>query len=233
MATSYSYTTNLNSLTTLHTLKPKTSISTTHTPIRCGPRDNRGPLVKGRVLSIEAIQAVQSLKRTHKQDPTNTTHFPSLSRLIKHDLLAVLRELLRQDFCTLALHAFSTLRSEYPPVDLSLYSDVVSALARNGLMDDIDRLICGLESEEGIVWGEDKGLVRLIKVVIGEDRKESTVRICGLMRKDGCGSTWRADDYVVKVLSKGLRRFGEAGLADEVEREFGWARKGSFDKVEV
>ncbi|KAI6671889.1 hypothetical protein NL676_006774 [Syzygium grande] len=120
-------------------------------PIRCGPRDKRGPLVKGRTLSTEAIQAVQSLKRAHRADPAApaaATALPShlrrsLTRLLKSDLLAALRELLRQDRCALALQVLAVVRSEYGPVELALYADVASALARQGMGEEIDALVGG------------------------------------------------------------------------------------------
>ncbi|KAB2008057.1 hypothetical protein ES319_D10G072900v1 [Gossypium barbadense] len=202
------------------------------TPVRCGPRDNRGPLVKGRILSTEAIQAIQSLKRAQRNSSSTATvtPLPSLSRLIKSDLLAALRELLRQDQCALAVHVLSTVRSEYPPPDLSLYADVVVALARNHLKDEIDGLI---EEIGSIECDDEKALVRLIKGVIGAGRKESTVRICGLMKENGVGSRKRVGEYVVKVLSKGLRRFGEVDLALEVEREFGELSRVNSDKLTI
>ncbi|KAM5579105.1 protein THYLAKOID ASSEMBLY 8, chloroplastic [Rosa sericea] len=195
-------------------------------PVRCGPRDKRGPLVKGRVLSIEAIQAVQVLKRAQRSDP-DPSHLPALvsktlSRLIKSDLVAALKELLRQDQCHLALQAFSAFRSEYQP-DLSVYAEVALALARNGMVEEIDTLVCELEKEsEGVQWDSDKGLIRLIKAVIGADRRESTVRIYEMLKRNGWGSSsFKADEYMVRVLSKGLRRLGEAELADEVDVKFG------------
>ena len=45
----------------------------------------------------------------------------------------------------------------------------------------------------------------------------STVRIYAMMKRSGWGSTFEADEYVVKVLSKGLRRLGEESLAVEVK----------------
>lgn len=93
--------------------------TTAHKPrpfliIRCGPRNNRGPLLKGRVLSIEAIQAVQSLKRAHRGDQSklNEVLSETLPRLIKADLIAAFKELLRQDHSDLALKVFSVVRSE-------------------------------------------------------------------------------------------------------------------------
>jgi hypothetical protein len=197
--------------------------STSYVPIRCGPRSNRGPLMKGRILSIEAINAIQAVKRAQKSsDPTQLPALLSktLNRLIKSDLLATLRELLRQDQCALALLAFSAFRSEYQP-DLSLYADVASALARNGMVEDIDRVIRELEEGDGgvgIIQCDDKGLIRLVKAVIGAGRRESTVRIYRMMKRSGWGSSIEADEYVVKVLSKGLRSLGEEGLGDEVKR---------------
>ena len=203
----------------IYTTRPtRATTTTTYVAIRCGPRSNRGPLMKGRILSIEAINAIQTLKRAHKSS-TTPDYSPLLSRLLKSDLLATLRELLRQDHCALALHVFSAVRSEYNNPDLSLYADVASALARNRMVEDLDRLICDLETDcgRGGIQCDDKGLIRLIKAVIGADRRESTVRIYAMMKRSGWGSTFEADEYVVKVLSKGLRRLGEQSLAVEVK----------------
>ena len=152
-------------------------------------------------------------------DSTTPDYSPLLSCLLKSDLLATLRELLCQDHYALALHAFSAVRFEYNNPDLSLYADVASALARNRMVEDLDRLICDLETDcgRGGIQCDDKGLIRLIKAVIGADRRESTVRIYAMMKRSGWGSTFEADEYVVKVLSKGLRRLGEESLAVEVK----------------
>lgn len=183
--------------------------------IRCGPRDNRGPLLKGRILSSEAIQSIQSLKRAHRTGSISLS-LPPLRRLLKSDLLSVLRELLRQDHCTLAVHVLSTIRSEYPPLDLVLYADVVNALSRNREFDEIDRLIGEIDGIEG-GYQSDKALAKLIRAVVGAERRESAVRIYAMMRESGWGSeSWEADEYVAEVLSKGLRRLGEQDLAAQV-----------------
>ncbi|KAA0059315.1 hypothetical protein IC582_002592 [Cucumis melo] len=191
--------------------------------VRCGPRDNRGPLVKGRTLSIEAIQAIQSLKRAERSDPTKLQQVLSttLSRLLKADLVATLKELLRQERCALALEVFAVIRSEYR-AELGLYAEVAAALSRNGAAEEIDRLVCDLDGRDGVIeWGDDdKGLIKLIKAVISGNRRESTVRIYRMMRRNGWGSMIKGDDYMIKVMSKGLRRVGELELADEINREF-------------
>ncbi|KAK2971163.1 hypothetical protein RJ640_008587 [Escallonia rubra] len=205
-----------------------------HIPTRCGPRDKRGPLVKGRVLSIEAIQAVQALKRADRADQSKLDDLlsKSIPRLIKSDLIAAFNELLRQDQCYLALRVFSAVRSEiWYKTNLSLYADLVSALARKGLTEDIDRLIGELDA---VSFDDDgKGLLRLVKALIAAGRGESTVRIYGMMRSSGWGATCAADDYVAKVLSRGLRRLGQASVADEIDREFGGSSKGNLEKTRV
>lgn len=66
---------------------------------------NRKPLQKGRSLSIEAIQTVQALKRAAKRSDVSLEQvFDSkFRRLLKFDMIAVLRELLRQNQCLLAI----------------------------------------------------------------------------------------------------------------------------------
>ncbi|KAL6495905.1 hypothetical protein OROGR_030468 [Orobanche gracilis] len=195
--------------------------------VRCGPRDNRGPLLKGRILSTEAIQAIQSLKRAHRSDPTSLpTHV--LSRLLKSDLTAAMKELLRQGQCAIAAKVFSTVRSEYG-ADLHMYAELVVALARNGLKDEIDLLIDEMEEDGGFRCDESKGLLRLVVALIGARRKRSTVRIYGIMKRSG----YEMDDNLGKVLSKGLRRFGVGELADEVDLELARLYKGIFVKPTI
>lgn len=105
------------------------------------------------------------------------------------------------------------------------------ALARNGLTAEIDSLVDEMEKEAaGIVCGESRGLLRLVKALIGAGRKESTVRIYRMMKRSGVGSTWEIDEYLGRNLSKGLRRFGEGELADEVDLELARLYKGIFVK---
>ncbi|WJX91930.1 hypothetical protein P8452_73644 [Trifolium repens] len=167
-----------------HSQSPNPSTSTTtrrsYIPVRCGgPRSQRGPLVRGRFLSIEAIQAIQTLKRIHRTKPQDQSKLltNTLTRLIKSDLVATLKELLRQQQCTLALDVFSAVRSEYG-ADLSLYAEMVQALGNCDMVEDVDRLIEEIVGEGGIGigCGEDqgKGLLNLIKAVIGAKRRDST-----------------------------------------------------------
>ena len=104
---------------------------------------------------------------------------------------------------------------------MGLYADLVQALANNRMAEDIDRLIGEMEMEDGVIdLGDKKGLSRLIKALIAAERRESTVRMYGVMKRSGwgcIGSGVEVDEYVAKVLSKGLRRFGERDVAREVD----------------
>ncbi|TQE12252.1 hypothetical protein C1H46_002177 [Malus baccata] len=57
-------------------------------------------------------------------------------------------------------------------------------LARNEMEEDMDRLICDLETKSRVPWDSDKGLIRLIRAVIGVDRRESTIRIYEMMKRN-------------------------------------------------
>ncbi|KAI3898944.1 hypothetical protein MKW92_040318 [Papaver armeniacum] len=163
--------------------------------VRCGPRNNRGPLVKGRSLSTEAMQA-----------------------------------LLRQGHCELAMKVFVEMKSDlYVKTNVSLYADIVSALSKYGMMQEIDNVISELEFE--VLMGDDRGLSRLIKGLISAGRKESVVRVYRLMKEGKWGSGASVDEYVVRILSKGLRRMGENDVADEVDAQFGVSIDGVLEKL--
>ncbi|KAM3246046.1 protein THYLAKOID ASSEMBLY 8, chloroplastic [Capsicum annuum] len=204
------------------TFPPLTSSTTNSTRIsvRCGPRSNRGPLLKGRILSIEAIQAIQALKRTQRMDPTQIQPHISktLNRLIKADLIAAFKELLRQDLCELALKVFPAVQLECDVPDLGLYADMILALTRTGLDENIDELIDDLE-KVGEIRCDDKELVRLVRALVEGEQVESTVRVYELMKKSGWGTTYGIDEYVAKVLRRGFKRFGKEQMADEVDQQ--------------
>lgn len=93
------------------------------------------------------------------------------------------------------------------------------------MVKEIEALI---ENLEVIDSGDEKGLARVINCVVEARLKDSTVRIYRVMKRSGVGGEWKVDEYVAKVLSRGLRRFGEVELGNEVECEFSWAGRGYF-----
>ena len=68
---------------------------------------SRGPLWRGRVLNNGSMKAVQAMKRA-KAGPDKIDRILGMrvSRLVKVDMLVVLKELERQDECHLALKVF-------------------------------------------------------------------------------------------------------------------------------
>ncbi|GJV11759.1 protein thylakoid assembly 8, chloroplastic [Tanacetum coccineum] len=200
-----------------------------HPTIKCGPRDNRGPLYKGRTLSIEAIQAVQSLKRAHLKSPLemDTLLDKTLSRLIKSDLIAAFNELVRQDRLILALKVLSALKAEEGyKIDLNIYAKLVSAMARNEMGENIDELVKGV-SVGDVVSADGKGVVTIVKALLAADKADATVRVYELLREGGC----EVDDYLGRVLSRGLRRLGRKDVASEIDRELGRVVGGGMEKV--
>lgn len=85
--------------------KNSSSSSSSHfLKISCGLRGGpRKPLWRGRVLSTEAIQAVQSLKLAKSASKLEDVFDSKISRLLKADLIATLEELQRQNEWEIAL----------------------------------------------------------------------------------------------------------------------------------
>ncbi|KAG5629938.1 hypothetical protein H5410_001655 [Solanum commersonii] len=82
---------------------------------------------------------------------------------------------------------------------------------------NIDELICNLEKVVTIEC-EDKSLVRLVRVLVEGEHVESTVRVYELMKTNGWGSRFEIDEYVAKVLRRGLKRFGKEEMVDGVDQ---------------
>ncbi|KAG5629935.1 hypothetical protein H5410_001652 [Solanum commersonii] len=102
--------------------------------------------------------------------------------------------------------------------DLGFYADMVLALTRRVLLNiNIDELICNLEKVVTIEC-DDKSLVRLVRVLLEGEHVEYTVRVYELMKTNGWGSRFEIDEYVAKVLRRGLKRFGKEEMVDGVDQ---------------
>lgn len=76
--------------------------------ISCGLRKGyKKPMYRSRVLSTEAIQAVQSLKLAKSPSKLDQVFSTRISRLLKADLLDTLTELQRQNELDLAIKVLS------------------------------------------------------------------------------------------------------------------------------
>ncbi|XP_057964425.1 protein THYLAKOID ASSEMBLY 8, chloroplastic-like [Malania oleifera] len=186
---------------------------------------NRKPLQRGRNLSIEAIQTVQALKRGARKDPQSLHNvFDSmLKRLLKFDMMAVLRELLRQNECFLALQVFEEVRKEswYKP-QVSLYADMISVLASEGLLDEVELLFAYLKVECSYLELDTEGFNGLLTVLM------STPNTTGLAMEWFYSSKelgWDLDRSFFRILINGLESNGETDLSAvvrlEAEKYFG------------
>ncbi|KAI3717063.1 hypothetical protein L1987_68396 [Smallanthus sonchifolius] len=152
---------------------------------------NRKPLQKGRNLSIEAIQTIQSLKRAFKssadvqqQQQVINSKF---SRLLKFDMMAILRELLRQDHCLLALMVFMEIQKEhwYKP-GVSLYAEIILALGRNNLYDKVDIIVLELKREKDRLEAKTEGFTVLLETLMSYNLVEHAMDCFELMKEVGC-----------------------------------------------
>ncbi|KAL5976914.1 hypothetical protein ACLOJK_021251 [Asimina triloba] len=175
---------------------------------------NRKPLQRGRI-SNEAIQTVQLLKRA-KDDPQSLDRVleSKARRLIKMDLIAVLRELQRQNEPLLALKIFEDIRKEYwYKPQLSGYADMVAVLASNELFDKVELLLSYLKSE--IVDADVEGFNTLLKALMEHSLSKSAMEFFNLMKEAGCGP----DESTFRILIKGFEAGGEAHLSAIVRQE--------------
>ncbi|GAB4827509.1 Protein THYLAKOID ASSEMBLY 8-like, chloroplastic [Ancistrocladus abbreviatus] len=100
----------------------------------------RGPLWRGKkLIGKEALFVISGLKR-FKDDEEKLDKFIKnhVLRLLKMDMIAVLTELERQEEVALALKMFSLIQKQdwYKP-DIYLYKDLIIALARCKMMDEV------------------------------------------------------------------------------------------------
>nr|ACN40805.1 unknown [Picea sitchensis] len=187
-------------------------------PSVCNMRDkgqNRGPLWRGRILSTEAIQAVQALRRA-KGDPQRLekAFATKIPRLLKKDLLAVLQELQRQDQCDLALQVFKAVRKEmwYRP-NLSLHADMIMMLGRNKRIEEVEAVLLELQKEG--LRPDTRVCTEIIGAFIHVGMVQNAMETFELMKQTDC----HPDKSTFTVLIQGLQRLGEIDLATAVREQ--------------
>ncbi|EXB55185.1 hypothetical protein L484_018112 [Morus notabilis] len=170
---------------------------------------------RSRVLSTEAIQAVQALKLA-KPSPMKLDEVfgGRLSRLLKADLLDALEELQRQNELDLALKVFKFVRKEvwYKP-DLSLYSDMIRLLGKNNLLEMAEELFRELK-EEGLE-PNTRVFTEMIGAYIQLGMVEKTMETYGLMKTSGCAP----EKLTFTILIRNLEKVGEEEMAAELKKE--------------
>ncbi|GMN50137.1 hypothetical protein TIFTF001_019304 [Ficus carica] len=119
--------------------------------------NNPRPLQKGRNLSIEAIQTVQSLKRAQKNHGSLEKVFDSkFRRLLKFDMMAV-----------------------------SLYADMVGVFGGSGFIEKVELVYLYLKREANL-QPEIEGFNALLKALISLNMAELAMECYCLMKQIGC-----------------------------------------------
>ncbi|KAL2542791.1 Vacuolar sorting protein 9 (VPS9) domain [Abeliophyllum distichum] len=177
---------------------------------------NRKPLQKGRNLSIEAIQTVQALKRAVNSDVLLEQLFDTkFRRLLKFDMLAVLRELLRQNQCLLALKVFKDVRKEYwYKPQLSLYAEMVTVLGGNGLLEKVEFLVMELKSESNLE-PDVESFNALLESLMNFGLAGLAMECFYLMKSSSCDP----DRLSFKILINGLESTGDTNNLAIVQKE--------------
>ncbi|KAL3731031.1 hypothetical protein ACJRO7_027974 [Eucalyptus globulus] len=184
---------------------------------------NRKPLQRGRSLSIEAIQAVQALKRASGKGPRSLelARRSTFGRLLKRDMVEVLRELLRQSRCDLALKVFEDIRKEYwYKAQVLLYAEMFSVFAGNGLFEDVKLLYLYLRTEDNIE-PHLEGFNSVLRTFISFSLVELAADCYYFMKEIGC----EPDRSSFRILINGLESMGEqvasAKLREEAQKYYG------------
>ncbi|KAJ0266050.1 Uncharacterized protein HA466_0001130 [Hirschfeldia incana] len=184
---------------------------------------NRKPLQRGRMLSIEAIQAVQALKRANTPPPSLSSSSSMLDRvidskirrLLKFDMVAVLRELLRQNECSLSLKVFEEIRKEYwykPQV--RQYADMIAVMADNSLLEEVNHLYAAMKSEKGLT-AEIESFNTLLVILLNHKLFELVMDCYAFMQSIG----YEPDRDSFRILVQGLESDGEMGLSGIVRKD--------------
>ncbi|KAH7547563.1 hypothetical protein FEM48_Zijuj01G0323100 [Ziziphus jujuba var. spinosa] len=198
----------------LHSSLAPNSFSTPK--VKCGLRKGtRKPLWRSRVLSNEAIQAVQSLKLA-KSNPSKLEEVFNgrVARLLKADLLDALAELRRQNELDLALQVFKFMQKEvwYKP-DLSLYCDMILLLGKSKLIEFAEELFSELKKEG--LKPDTRAFTEMIGAYIHVGRIDKVMETYGLMKASGC----TPDELTFRILIKNLEKVGEEELLASIKKE--------------
>ncbi|KAH6768210.1 hypothetical protein C2S51_013546 [Perilla frutescens var. frutescens] len=168
-----------------------------------------------RVLSTEAIQAVQSLKLAQNSPSRLEQVFSrKLSRLLKVDLEDTLTELQRQNELELALKVFNFVRKEtwYVP-DLSLFNDMIVMLGKHKMIEMVEQLFLELRNEG--LEPDSRTYTELIGAYFKVKLVNKAMETYELMKASGCVP----DQLTLTILIRNLEKAGEQALSETIKKE--------------
>ncbi|KAH0776761.1 hypothetical protein KY290_008172 [Solanum tuberosum] len=169
---------------------------------------------RSRVLSSEAIQAVQSVKLAKSADKLEEMLKNKLSRLLKADVLDTLNELQRQNEVHLALKVFNFVRDEewYTP-DLSLFNSMIMMLGKNKFIEMAEQLFVHM-IKEGL-QPDSRTYTELIGAYFRVDLIEKAMEMYELMKISG----FCPDKLTMSILIRNLEKAEEKELVVRVKNE--------------
>uniref|UniRef100_A0A7N0TWS4 Pentatricopeptide repeat-containing protein n=2 Tax=Kalanchoe fedtschenkoi TaxID=63787 RepID=A0A7N0TWS4_KALFE len=179
---------------------------------RKGPRKS---LWRSRVLSSEAMQAVQYLKLSKScPERLNNVVATRLSRLLKSDLVDTFAELKRQNEFDLVLLVFDYMRKEvgYRP-ELSIYCDMILMLGKMDLVQEAEKLFLEL-NKEGLE-PDTRTYTEMIGAYLHSGLMEKAMETYELMKASGCDP----DKLTLTILIRNLEKASEKELANTIKEE--------------
>ncbi|KAK1400496.1 hypothetical protein POM88_000101 [Heracleum sosnowskyi] len=135
--------------------------------------------------------------------------------ILRFDMIAVLKELIRQNQCSLALQAFEDLQKEhwYKPKVL-LYAELISVLGSNEMFDKLELVFKKLEDEISLE-PDTVGFNAVLEILLSFGIIGLTMDCFYLMKSKGC----EPDRSTFKILATGLESKGETSLLVTVRKE--------------
>ncbi|CAM8876333.1 unnamed protein product [Rhodiola kirilowii] len=180
--------------------------------LRKGPKKS---LWRSRVLSSEAMQAVQSLKLSKSStEKLNHVVDTRLTRLLKSDLVDTFTELKRQNEFDLVLLVFEYMRKEvwYKP-DLSIYCDMIWMLGKRNLTQMAEKLFLELKTEG--LEPDTRTYSEMIGAYLNSGMTEKAMETYQSMKTAGCDP----DKLTLTILIRNLEKAGAIDLANAVKKE--------------
>ncbi|KAJ3684718.1 hypothetical protein LUZ61_013882 [Rhynchospora tenuis] len=182
---------------------------------------NRKPTQRGRYLSSEAILAVQSLKRSFISSSNSNILIwgnkekEKVQRLIKRDMVAVMRELLSQGEPLLALLVFEEIRKEhwYRP-QLSMYLEIISLLAKSNLIKELQHT-CSLLKREYHIQADTETFNLFLQVLLEFGHLHLALDSFRLMKLWDC----EPDQDTYTILIPKLQSLGEIDVSHSLRLE--------------
>ncbi|CAN4117981.1 unnamed protein product [Withania somnifera] len=181
----------------------------------CGLRNGaRKPMWRSRVLSSEAIQAVQSLKLATSPDKLEEMLKNKLSRLLKADVLDTLTELQRQNEVHLALKVFNFVRNEewYIP-DLSVFNSMILMLGKNKFIRVAEQLFVHM-MKEGL-QPDSRTYTELIGAYFRVQLIGKAMEMYEMMKISG----FFPDKLTMSILIRNLEKAEENELVGRIKKE--------------